>query len=320
MKSALLVLILLAAALLPAGQDYLASYFFSGQAQGKILLVIPYRVYFQASAELVFRAGAEAEGLTRFSAAGPPGPALLIRTLGFKGRHLAVLVGRQGDHRETAERELARWQETQPDFARYVKNPFFLFFFPETDPDSPPAFRRSRDGRHLEIGGSVRLQPLRSDQDDQVESNFYPMLLAALNFYGHSCLPPENADPGRGWHSEDIDLSSALGELSSLTARIVARLVQVEQEKPFRLNYRLKNNPDGSVSYLGQAVPQVRIWKEFAIKSMIRQVTLESKDGRLLEDLIELEMANQKGIGGRGRVSLRRLDRRIENENQGGSK
>ncbi len=320
MKSALPVLVLLAAALLPAGQDYLAGYSFSGQAQGKILLVIPYRVYFQASADLVFSTGPEEDGLTRFSASGTPGPALLIRTLGFKGRHLAVLVSRQGGHRETAERELAHWQQTQPDFARYVKNPFFLFFFPETDPDFPPAFRRGREGRHLEVGGSVRLRPLKTGQDDQVESNFYPMLLAALSFYGHSCLPPENADPGTGWHSEDIDLSSALGELASQTARIVARLVQVEQEKPFRLKYRLKNNADGSVTYLGEAAPQVRIWKEFAIKSMIRQVTLESKDGRLLEDLIELEMANQKGITGRGRVSLRRLDRRIENENQGGSK
>jgi hypothetical protein len=108
---------LLAIQLFPAAEaTYRLEFQIRGGAISRLLLVIPLRIFYDASAAIDLTAHPQPGGVTCFSFAGVPRPAHILRTLGFSGRTLALLtvVGEEVAGEPFSEEMISHWRRQEP--------------------------------------------------------------------------------------------------------------------------------------------------------------------------------------------------------------
>jgi hypothetical protein len=304
-----------------AGPSYRLEYQLCGAAVSRVLLLFPLRVYYDASVAVDLTAGRQADGSTCFAYAGLPRPAYIVRTLGFGGKAVAVLtVGEdEGSQEPFAGELLAQWRKLAPEFAARAKT---IKKFPHrllaTGP-LPFGFVRDAAGRYgdfvLGMEPRYRHYPARTG----IYFNVFPLLADLLKLLNQPFVPGDprhalSAPLPAEWSGDAMDLSSDLNRAAGMLEKVVKSLVTVEQKFPFRLRFRVTANRADEIEICGEGFPDVPLWKGFMIREVFRRVRLRPADGELLSDEIWLGVRNHKGQGGSGRLSLRRIESKEDDQ------
>lgn len=319
---------LLCAALLPAGKapedsgsgggvmpEYRLEFVIRGGAISRVLLLFPLRIFYEASAAVDLRAIRRDDGSTAFAYAGLPRPAYVLRTLGFGGKTLALLVSEgdePGEAQAFSSELLARWRRQAPEFAaRVLRFKQFPHRLRETGPRLF-SFRRDISGAYRDIVLGLDLvyrhHPARTGSYFHV----FPMLAHLLTLFNQRFMAdaegrePPASFPGE-WSGEALDLSDDLNHLAGLMERIVRAHVTVKQKFPFRLRFHAAAAGDDELEICGEAFPDVPLWKGFMIREMFRRLRFRPSDGGLLSDEIWLGLRSKNGQGGFGRLRLVRI-------------
>ena len=300
----------------PPAPAYRLEFTIRGGAISRVLLLFPLRVFFEASAAVDLKSIRQENGSTCFEYPGLPRPAYILRTLGFGGKTLALLLvdGGEGDDGAHAFTDdlLARWRKQAPEFAakaaKFKKFPHRLL---KTGPQ-PFSFRRDASGAYRDIILGLEPRYRHHPARTGIYFNVFPLLAHLLTLLNQRFMPG-SADQGpaaalpTGWSGEDLDLSASLNRLAGLLEKVVRSLVTVEQKFPFRQRFHAAAKGDDELEICGEAFPDVPLWKGFMIREVFRRVRLRPLDGELLSDEIWLGLRSKNGQGGSGRLRLERI-------------
>jgi len=306
---------LLTAALLPAGDlTYRLEYQICGSAVSRLLLFIPIRVYYEASAAIDLTARLRPDGGAAFSYAGIPRSAYILRTLGFSGKTLALLSADRDeeDGRLFVDKLLLQWHKQAPEFAERVKA---IKKFPHRlTTTGPEAFAFERDGQGFYKNFAVGLEPRYRYHPAKtgIYFNVFPTLAELLKLLNHRFTPGQaGAQFGpfpAEWTSDGLDFSADLNRVAALLEKAVKSMVTVQQKSPFCLHFRVNASTAEEIEICGESFPNVPLWKGFIIKEVFRRVRLRPADRALLDDELWIGIRNSKGQGGFGRLQLKMID------------
>jgi len=296
----------------PAAADYRFSYHLQGSSHGHILLLFPYRVYYESSASVNLFSSKGGEAGVKLYYHSPNGPGHMMRTSGFTGRVLMALACAEDLHdaERVAEDRLARIETVAPYYAPYIqRNKVFLFKIFPNEPESLRFFRRD-DGRHQDAHAAFDVRFQYDPEVLNVDFNVYEILTALIKGFDHPLLP-DGQRPRRGWIpkqktawlSPPLDLTDRLNEVARLAARVMEKLKPFKQEAPFRVSYRLNMGDDHRIVLVGKAVPRIPVWGEFKVMRYVRRAEFVLPEWDLCLDEIEVhsEEKPQKGLIARAR-------------------
>ena len=306
----MLVLILLSPALLKAGLEYNFSYHFRGATHGTILLIIPFRVYYESSASVDFIAKKSPDGFVNFAFNGIPESGFMMRTSGFLGKTLVALAADYDLKKglNSALKNLNGFED--PYYSRFIKRRKpFLFKICSVEPDTM-GFRRSPDGIHSHVTSNFSVRFQYYPEVLNIDFNIYKILLEMIKSYNHSFLPGKNLEsvvkrPQQKWDSPEMNYSSNINRTVVLAARIMKRIKPFQQRELFRIHYRVSELTPSRIEITGLAVPDVPIWGKYLITRISRKVVIRISDRVLLEDTHVLHVQNSRGNGLQARMTLK---------------
>lgn len=289
--------------------DYNFSYQFRGSTHGKILLIIPFRVYYESFASVNFSSEKNANGGFDFYFSDISESGYMMRTSGFLGKTLVVLTADYDLKKglKFAFHKLKHFYE--PYYSKFIKRKKpFLFRIYSTKKNSM-GFRRNSRGihSHFFIDFNVRFQ--HHPEILNIDFNIYKILLEMLKVYNHSFLPGKKIEtlikrPRQEWKSSLLNYSSNINRVVVLAARIMKKLKPLKQTAPFRIHYRVSNLTPSIIEVTGISKPGVPIWGRHLIKEVTRKIRIRLKDRILLEDTFTLTIENPQGNGLQARTSL----------------
>ena len=309
-----IAIFMLTSALFPNGDPtYRLEYQICGSAVSRLLLIIPIRFYYDASAEIDLKARPGPDGATVFTYAGIPRSAYILRTLGFSGKTVALLSVDQDEEvgKIFVDQLLLKWQKQAPEFAERVK---VIKKFPHLlTTTGPEAFAFERDGQGYYNNFTVGLEPRYKYHPAKIGIYFkvFPMLAELLKLLNHRFTPGQ-ADAPFGpfpaeWTGDGLDFSDNLNRVAVLLEKIVKSKVKVQQKSPLRLHFRIGANNSEEMEICGESYPDVPLWKGFMIKEIFRRVRLRQVDRALLADELWMGVRNSKGQGGFCRLQLKMI-------------
>ncbi|HUU04369.1 MAG TPA: hypothetical protein VMZ49_00690 [Patescibacteria group bacterium] len=309
-----IAIFMLTSALFPNGDPtYRLEYQICGSAVSRLLLIIPIRFYYDASAEIDLKARPGPDGATVFTYAGIPRSAYILRTLGFSGKTVALLSVDQDEEvgKIFVDQFLLKWQKQAPEFAERVK---VIKKFPHLlTTTGPEAFAFERDGQGYYNNFTVGLEPRYKYHPAKIGIYFkvFPMLAELLKLLNHRFTPGQ-ADAPFGpfpaeWTGDGLDFSDNLNRVAVLLEKIVKSKVKVQQKSPLRLHFRIGANNSEEMEICGESYPDVPLWKGFMIKEIFRRVRLRQVDRALLADELWMGVRNSKGQGGFCRLQLKMI-------------
>jgi hypothetical protein len=297
-----------------ADPTYRLEYRISGSAVSRLLLFIPLRVYYEASAAIDLTARFRPDGSVAFAYAGIPGSAYVLRTLGFSGKTLALLsVDRDEEEgRIFTDTLLQQWGRQAPEFAGRVKT---IKKFPHRlTVTGPQAFAFERDSHGIYGNFSVGLEPRYRYYPAKTGIYFlvFPTLAELLKLLNQPFGPGPSAAPfapfPSEWTVDGLDFSAGLNRVAVLLEKIVKSLVTVRQKSPLSLRFRAGASNASELEICGESFPDVPLWKDFKIKEVFRRLRLRPADRAVLADEFWLGIRNSKGQGGFGSVQLKMID------------
>lgn len=297
----------------PSGAHYRLEYEIRGGAISRLLFFFPLRVYYEASAAVDLDAVPAGNGAAAFSFSGLPRIAYVMRTLGFAGKTMALLTLDDGSDPRALEAFrgdlLSQWQARAPEFAdrvRKVKNFSHRLLVTGARPFD---FRRDIEGLYRDV--SVHLEPryVYYPARTGVYFRVFPTLAGLLKLLNHPFLPPHAGPAGTvalpaAWEGDSLDYSADLNFLARQIEAAVESLVTVRQKSPFRMRFHVAARDDEAIEILGEARPDVPIWKSFLLREVRRRIRLRTGDLQLLCEEFRVEIRNKKGQGGSGRLLL----------------
>jgi hypothetical protein len=292
-----------------AGLNYRFSYLFRMEMQGKIMLVVPYRFYHEASAAVNLRAGRKQNGDYEFCYTGVDRTGYVMTTGGLTGTSLYFFTADYDLERAVRFREerIRQFLLENPYYAAKIKKirrrPMkILSAFPE-------AIRFSRDSRGIHTQPAVMMH--LTDSHSNTYSNIYPLLGALLMSYNHSFLPPGRHGPDRlkrsgylAWDSPPLDFSKPLTRAARLTSAGAEKRAHFKQKETFTLHYHIISANNGTLEICGEGYPEVTVWKDMKIRHTLRKITLRLEDGVVIEDRFFLDFRDEKGMGGTVALAL----------------
>jgi hypothetical protein len=295
---------------LNANQEYNFSYHFCGSTHGTILIIIPFRVYYESFASVDFCTEKEKDGSLKFKFDNIPESGYMMRTSGFLGKTLVALTADYDLNvgLKCALRKLNRFH--QPYYSRFIKRkkPFlFKIFQSETD---VMGFRREQNGIHTQISLDLTVRFQYYPEILNIDFNIYKILAEMLKSYNHSFLPGNDLgqlinQPQQEWDSPELDFSPNINRTVVLAARIMRKIKPFKQKSLFRIHYRVSNLTSTRIEISGLAEPNVHIWGKYIITCVARKVIFRIKDRVLLEDTIILHIKNSRGNGLQASTTLK---------------
>ena len=146
-----------------------------------------------------------------------------------------------------------------------------------------------------------------------IDFNIYHILIEMTKAYNHPFAPDGNIErikrnPAMVWKSPPLDFSASINRIVRMAARVMKRLKRFEQERSFRLLYRVESLSDSKLVINGKASPNVPIWGDYVISKISRTIKLKSKGNDLIEDSITIKIEDPDGKGLEAKISLRQID------------
>lgn len=294
---------------LNARLDYNFSYQSRGSTHGKILLIIPFRVYYESFASVNFSSEKSNDGCFNFYFSDISESGYMMRTSGFLGKILVALTADYDLKKglKFALRKLKHFHE--PYYSKFIKRkkPFLLRIY--STKKNSMGFRRNIGGIHSHFLFDFKVRFQYHPEILNIDFNIYEILLEMLKVYNHSFLPGNKIEtlieqPQQEWKSPPLNYSSYINRVVVLAARIMKKLKPFKQTAPFRIHYRVSNLTPSMIEVTGMSKPGVPIWGTYLIKEVIRKVRIRLKDRILLEDTFTLTIENPRGNGLQARTSL----------------
>lgn len=294
-----------------SGDKYVLWYIMKGKASGKLLFVIPFRVYYENFASVILKAEKEEEGMRfRFSSIGFPG--YLLRTIDFMGREIHIRIASDSikESLELGGIAMKEWVSEYPEFSKHIKEDkrkVLPFGFKENNEDSF-SFLIKNDGRvdvsslqcHL---GPYYLWP----SEEEIPLACYDALSQALRLFSRPILPPENENSEWFWVDRGIDLTYEFNLIGRILEQVIRDFVVFKQEEKFDVPYRAIEK-NGIIYIKGEAYPNVEIWSGYKITKYIRVVEWDKKRKIILREWMRMEMWGKRDRGGYGEMELRRIE------------
>jgi hypothetical protein len=293
---------------------YNFTYNFQTDMKGRILLVVPYRFFHEASASVNFIAGKNKEGHDEFCFAGIGATGYVMTTGGLRGTSLYFFTADYDLEKAAKFREnkIVDFKKAESYYSENIRKirrrPMKIS---STTDDS---IRFSRDPRGIHHHSRVNLQ--LTDPHSFTYSNIYKILGKVLNLYNHSFLPKheERFEKNRleqyihrVWFSKPLDFSKPLEEAARLTSQYAEKNLRFKQKQKFKIQYRITALDNNNMEICGESYPDVSIGKKMKIRHVIRRIKLRLEDGVLMEDMIYIDFKDKKGKGGTIRLKLRLL-------------
>ena len=231
MKYLCIVILLAITVHLTGEYRYNFTYSFRGDAHGRVLLIIPYRVYYESSASVNFIARRVDNGDLDFKYDGIGETGYMMRTSGFGGKTLAILTADYDFHRSIpfAEKKLPEIEDRAPYYAGCInRKKNFQFRILSRDPNSI-GFTRSplgvHSGFHLDFPLQFRYYP----EVLNIDFFIYQIMMEILKGYNHPCVRAEdlqtnNINKSDSWYSPPLDYSPHMNRIAPLAARVMKRL------------------------------------------------------------------------------------------------
>ena len=284
---------------------------FFGETTGVLLLIFRYRVFFYVNASVLLEATKIDENTTQFNFIDIDKTGYIVRTWGFSGKTL--ITGAADYDLEKAQQKVAEgfllFKEKAPDFARVIKRQKVFPFLILSSGKNVLAFKRQINGIHKDGSLDMQFKSVKYEKEYDFYFKIYPMLLEMVKIYNHSFFPEKiekisQLEPGMEWESPALDLTGSMNRVGSQSDYMVEKYVKFKQVSPFKLSYRVVSKKPDRLTILGEAVPEVKIWKGYKILQVRRTVSIRLPDGAALEDSIYVEIGKIKGKGGFAQCSL----------------
>lgn len=311
MKQILIPLLIILSIGLAGNDHYRLSFRVKFDAHGKVLLIIPFRIYFNAAASVELEKGA---GQNDFRFVRVDQPGYMARTMGFGGRTLGVFTA---DYHKRAflpfsSRISRDIQNNEPYYGKYINKiqryPFDLVI----SKFNPLGFTRSTGGIHDNITGGISVKYRYPGIKINTYFRIYEILTDVLLAFNHRILPTgintlRQVEHGSQWQSQPLDFSPFLNKVARKTARIMKLVSAFRQERTFTLSYTAKRIT-GRLIISGRAKPGLKIWQNFSIKKVSREIIFNLPDYSLLLDKLYTEVKSDSGNGGMAQATLRKMD------------
>lgn len=309
LRLSLLILSLISIFIFPDNRSekiYNFTYFIQGNAKGKIFLVIPFKLFYQASASIDFIANSSGD-ITEFNSLDIGSNGYMIRTLGFSGKSLAILVSGKDKIRmkKYFDRLLKNFRSVAPGFAKSIYSYYFDYFY--VNPLSPNSFKfkRSKNGIHSNIYNNITLRKSeKSSKNLKINFNIYKILAEVLNIFNHSFLPQgftiNDLDKlkNRMWKSPNINFTDTLKKSSKNAAKIFNKIKGLGQKRSFIISYKVGLSDNKIFRIVGSSFPGISIWNDLKIKKFERSIDINRKDLTCISDKIKVTVSDNSGNGG----------------------
>ncbi len=293
---------------------YTYNFVFRGDAKGKILLIIPFRVYYEAKGSVNFMAEKEPDGNSKFSYYNIVNTAYVARTLDFSGKKLCLMTADYDLVRSKAfgKEKIADLKTNLPYYSKYIRSAYAYPFEIGTRSPGAAAFFRSVEGIHKDVSGDFHIIQRFNYKNFDVNFNVDKIMFETLKGFNHSFFPTRNPGDITGydkeWLSEPLDFTAIMNAIARHVSAYVGKHVKFKQQYPIRLKYKVAESTDSMIYIVGDSAPYVKIWGEIVIKKFSRRIKINPKDNTLLLDEIDLDLRNKKGNGGTIILSLKRQD------------
>ena len=289
------------------GLKYHFDYFFQMNMEGKLLRLVPYRFFYEASASVKFKCWERWKGEYEFCFDGIRSPGYVMSTGGLNGSSLYFFTADYDLKRaeKFRERKIVDFKRRQPFYSDNIekirRRPMSIL---SRDEDNI-RFIRSKTGVHRDSEVHIPL----SDSHSSTFSFIYEILGQLLLAYNHPFLPENSVSSLQelketAWYSRPLNFSNLLRETVKLTSEDAKKRAKFKQKGIFRMRYRLMEIEGGQVEICGDCEPHVKIWKEMKLHLLTRKVTLRLRDGAVIKDTMFLDFRDKKGKGGMVQLNL----------------
>lgn len=292
-------------------EKYVLWYIMKGKASGKILFIIPFRVYYENFASVILKTENEEDGV-RFRLSNIGFPGYLLRTIDFMGHEIHIRIASSSikESLELGGLILKEWVEEYPEFSKHIKREkrkVLPFGFKKNDDDSF-SFLIKRDGRVDISSLKCNLTPYYLwPSEEEIPLASYDALVQALRLFSRPILMLENGESEGSWVDKGIDLTYEFNLIGRILEQVIRDFVVFKQEEKFDVLYRAYEN-NGIVYIKGETEPNVEIWSGYKITKYIRVIEWEIKRKSILREWMRMEMWGKKGRGGYGEMELRRIE------------
>ena len=291
--------------------SYNITYLVQGEVRGAFLMFIPYRVCFEVSGSVDFKAWKNRFNQYEFTFDRVNKPGYLFRSLGFRARHFVIVAA----YHEMDELlvflvdKLNGLKNRNPAYSEQMQRTRKLLIKIPAKQANGIRFRRDQFGKHDHFCFNLELRPTFNQPRAKIDFNVYRIMIEFLKTFNHSYLPKNvsnfNINHRYEWKSQWLDFSENINKAAWSVATFIKRFITFKQKHPFRLSYRLNGLDDALIEICGEAHPEVKVWGGYKLKDFYRKVRIRKSDHVLIEDSVYLVIRNQKGRGGDAQIILK---------------
>lgn len=281
---------------------YRFSYNFQMEIKGRILLFIPYRLYYEAGAEVKLKSQTTDTSTMDLAFDGIGSTGFVMSTGGLTGTSLWFFTGDydQDKSHHFAREKINRFKKSYPYYAKKIKKIRLRPMTILSRSGQAIQFSRTPSGIHLNPQVSIKL----TESHSRTYSNIYKILGKWLAAYNHSFLPESGIRqiikfPRMVWYSVPLDFSEIFQATARLAAEDMEKRVKFRQKENLRLKYQVIKQNHARLTIRGENQSQVRIWKEIRLAKVIRTITVRMSSFMTLEDQILLEFRDDRQNGGK---------------------
>ncbi|NIM16786.1 MAG: hypothetical protein GTO45_32755 [Candidatus Aminicenantes bacterium] len=287
---------------------YNLTYRFQMDMKGRILLFIPYRSFYEASASVNFIARKTNNNPYEFYYDGINQTGYVMTTGGLTGTSLYFFTADYDMEKSTKFREnkITAFMKTYPSYKKSIKKirrrPMTIL----SHNKDAIQFTRNANGVHSNSVVNMKLTDSRSF----TYSNIYKIMGKLLKIYNHSFLPEHGLEglkknSHRTWYSKTLDFSRIMTEAARLSSEWAEKNARFKQKRNLILQYQVASVDDHYIVIRGESHPNVRVWKKMGIKHVLRQIRIRLQDNVVVEDTFYLNFFDRKGKGGFVQLKLK---------------
>jgi hypothetical protein len=280
---------------------YNLTYRFQMDIKGKILLLIPYRSFYEASASVNFITKKTNNGPYEFYFDGINQTGYVMTSGGLTGTSLYFFTADYDMEKSIKFREdkIKAFMNAYPSYKKSIKKirsrPMTILSYNK----DTIRFKRDANGIHSNPAVNMTL----TDSHSSTYSNIYKIMGKLLKIYNHSFLPEDNLEglkknSYRTWYSKSLDFSRIMTEAARLSSEWAEKNISFKQAQKIMLHYRVTSVDDDYIVIRGESRPNARVWKRMEIKHVFRQVKMRLADHVVVEDTFYFNFINRKGKGG----------------------
>jgi hypothetical protein len=282
---------------------YNFSYTIQADIRKTIALVYKFRMFFKAVASADFTGNRSANGDMTFALKTIDKTSYRVRTH-RKGEKLSAVTADYTFEKAISfyDRAIADFYRSATDYRNMIKDTDRRAFqIAPTTPDSL-GWSRNANGANASFKQSIKYitEPNRGAYNDSF--NVYELMIEMARLYNHSCfdeggLDAAIKDPSRQWLGAPLNLTRNLNKITLEADFKSAEYLDFDQDKPFRLRYRVASVDKDVIMVIGEAKPNIDAGMGLKIREMRRTVRYRISDKTLLEDTLLLRALNSDNRG-----------------------